>query len=136
MSTWKNCRCPECMFDRTWRVVFGVLALWALLYAICGCTSTVTPAAVEAHQASFDQGAQNSGLIAMLPGNAGALITPHARDRYNELIGIYGREFLPALPADYGITRDAGGYAITAEALQDFILMNTWHRMGREPKNK
>ena len=139
MIYWPNCRCIECRVNRALRWAPWLLALGLVLFALSfsSCASTVTPAVVEAHQASFDQGGQNSGLIAMLPDNAGAIITPHARDRYNELIGIYGREFLPALKADDGISsRPDGNYDITAAALENFILVAAWHRMGREPKNK
>jgi len=138
MIYWPNCRCIECQVNRALRWAF-IVAVLGLLFSVLwfGCSSTVTPAAVNAQQASFDQGGQNSGLISMLPGNAGAIITPHARDRYNELLGIYGSEFLPALKPDDGISpRLDGNYDITAAALENFILVAAWHRMGREPKSK
>ncbi len=133
---WKKCPCPECMRkrdDRTMRwVIVASIALAAVAFFFMGCSSTVTPAPVESRQASFDQGEQNSGVLALVPG--GALITPRARDRYNALVAIYGREFLPPLVADEGVTREAdGNFRITNEALQKFILMNAWRRMGREP---
>ena len=109
-------------------------AIIIVLLALPGCASTITPAAVESHQASFDQSVQNSGVVALIPG--GAIITSRAHDRYNGLIAIYGRDFLPTLTADFGITpRPDGNFEITNEALQKFILLSAWHRMGREPKH-
>lgn len=136
---WKKCPCPECMRkrdDRTMRwVIVASIALAAVAFFFMGCSSTVTPAPVESRQASFDQGEQNSGVLALVPG--AALITPRARDRYNALVAIYGREFLPPLVSDEGVTREAdGNFRITNEALQKFILMNAWRRMGREPGTK
>ncbi|MBI3885913.1 MAG: hypothetical protein HY302_09330 [Opitutae bacterium] len=113
----------------------AILGAVLAFIALSGCAGTITPAAVESHQASFDEGAQNSGVVALIPG--GAIITPRAHERYNGLIAIYGRDFLPTLTADYGITpRADGNFEISREALQKFILLNQWHRMGREPKNK
>lgn len=143
MTHYHNCECYDCHRSRVRldRIVRGAiialgLGLLALLaFSLFGCASTVAPAVVESQQASFDQGEQNSGVIALVPG--GAIITPRAHARYNGLVAIYGREFLPPLAADYGVTpRPDGNFEISREALQKFILLNQWHRMGREPKNK
>ena len=140
MTHYRHCTCYECQHsrrvrDRALKFSIGLVCLVLGLFAlsvIVGCSSTVTPAPVESRQASVDQGAENSGVLALVPG--GALITPRARDRYNALVAIYGREFLPPLVADQGVTREAdGNFRITNEALQKFILMNAWRRMGREP---
>ncbi len=99
---------------------------------LLGCSSTVTPAPVAVQQASYEAGEQNSGVLAPVPG--GALITANARARYNGLIEIYGGEFIPAIAADHGVTPEGDGtFRLTNEALQKFILMSTWRRMGREP---
>jgi hypothetical protein len=143
MTHYKNCDCYDCCRSRERRKEWQFSLLFVLLVILgavlmqlfAGCATTVVPVAVESHQASYDQGAQNSGVISLLP--TGALLTEHAVDRYNALVAIYGREFLPVITRDYGITRNSDAtFEITNEALQKFILMNTWHRMGREPKNK
>jgi hypothetical protein len=65
----------------------GLAAVAVLAVGLVACTSTV---------ASWDGGVQNSGLIGKDgPGNF--LITEHARERYNGLIGRYGRCYVPPL---------------------------------------
>jgi hypothetical protein len=92
-----------------------------------------------------DGGAQNSGLLSMTTNTTGevtgAIITPHARDRYNALVAIYSTNFFPALTFDAGITPlmlpqyvivgkppPQQTYHIDAEHLVDFMRMNRWHR--------
>ncbi len=142
MTHYHNCQCYDCHKSRVRRgrilrvviiaLFVGLLAL--IPFALAGCNSTASPAIVESHQASFDQGEQNSGILSLVP--EGAIITAHAHDRYNALVLTYGREFLPEIRRDYGVTPHDADYLINREALQKFVLMNTWHRMGREPKNK
>ena len=100
-----------------------------------GCASTVTPAAVNRTQASWDGTNQNSGFVCYT--NGGALITPHARDRYNELVKVYGGRFQPKLEVDDGISRGSptelgAPYFIDAEHLADFSAMNRWQK-GEKP---
>lgn len=113
------------------------ILLFAIAVTTCvlgaGCASTVTPAAIERTANSWDGTNQNSGFIAWT--NGGALITAHARDRYNALVKIYGGRFQPPLQADAGIdgTYAANGtYWIDAEHLADFSAMNRWRR-GEKP---
>jgi hypothetical protein len=138
-----HCTCQECQRtlrkDRALKLSIGLvclaLGLFSLSVIVSGCNSTVAPAPVESRQASYDHGEQNSGILSLVPG--GALITPRARERYNALIAIYRREFSPALVADQGVSPEAAGnFRITNEALQKFILMNSWKRMGRIPGTK
>lgn len=137
----KECPCPECVARRervAWRaIVLGFLLLAGIAFAVIGstgCSSTVTPKPVATSEASFDGGEQNSGILKLVDG--GAIITEHARERFNALIEIYGEEFLPAIEKDRGIRPDLsdGTYFITNEALQKFILMNHWRKMGRKPQ--
>jgi hypothetical protein len=136
-SHMKSCPCPACerrRQDRQFRILILVAALVGAL-AVCflsSCASTRTPDPVPVRQASFDQGEQSSGVLRLVDG--GAIITAHARDRYNALVLTYGREFRPAMTIDYGITTTVdGAIQISNEALQKFILMNAWQRMGRAP---
>lgn len=106
--------------------------LVALTFLGAACTSTIVPAPVVAQQASYDGGAANSGVLQL--DTTGAIITAHARDRYNALIALYGREFAPALVADAGITPlPDGTFRITAQALTNFALMNAWRKTGKVP---
>lgn len=132
----KSCPCPDCMRKRDNRnmvaVIIVTVVLGALAVFFIGCSSTVTPAPVESSQASYDEGEQNSGILALVDG--GALITARARERYNALIAEFGGEFLPALQRDHGITPEADGkFRITNEGLQKFVVLNAWRRMGRTP---
>jgi hypothetical protein len=106
-------------------VLFALVGLWLL--AIVGCT-TVTPRLVESPAASWDGTNQNSGFIGW--SGASGLITPHARDRYNALIQIYGQKFAPPLVADYGLTATSSNvFLIKPEALTDFATMNRWRKL-------
>jgi len=109
----------------------------SLLLSSCG---TVIPDPVTSSAASFDANEQNSGIIAATP--TGYLVTPHFRDRYNQLIAIYGPAFTPRLEADAGLVRApsealakedpiAGQYIIDRQHLVYFVRMNIWHKMGR-----
>jgi hypothetical protein len=111
-----------------------ILALGSL-FCICGflapaCTSTVTPARVEATQASFDGTEQNSGILGTQPG--GFLVTAHFRDRFNALVADYGRAFAPALQRDEGLRpADGGCWFIDAGAMARFVRMNAWRKSGQ-----
>jgi hypothetical protein len=95
-----------------------------------GCTTTVTPRIVASLQASWDGTNQNSGFIGFT--DAGGIITPHARDRYNGLIELYGKKFIPPITFDYGISQHTNeNYIITPQALSDFAQMNRWYKSTR-----
>lgn len=113
-----------------------LLALWlgVVLGALCALPAcTVAPKPVAAQAASFgDNGERNSGFVAFFEG--GALIDAGARDRYNALIKLYGREWSPAISRDHGIERRGDLYFISNGALQKFVVMSDWKRMGRTAK--
>jgi hypothetical protein len=111
--------------------VFTIVAALAVIVMTTGCT--VVPKPVAAAQASYgDDGQQNSGFVRFAPG--GAVIDAGARDRYNALIRLYGREWLPPIKSDHGVTPSGEHYFITNDALQKFIVMSDWKKMGRPPK--
>ena len=104
--------------------------LLAILILSCAACGTVTPKAVESSVASFDGNEQNSGFLGFFP--EGARITAHARDRFNLLVSIYGRD--ANLSKDQGLSRNSDGtYTITREVLVKFLQMNDWHRAGLKP---
>jgi hypothetical protein len=104
-----------------------LLISFCLVALAVGCT-TVTPRQVESPTASWDGTNQNSGFIGWTADGSG-IITPHARDRYNGLIDIYGKRFIPPLVFDYGIQPTAANtFTITPEALSDFATMNRWRK--------
>lgn len=126
--------------DGTMAKVVGLVALVfivALVVMLCvseaGC-STVTPDKVESHEASYDGNAQNSGVISS---NAnGYVVTAHFRDRYNELVGTYGRDFKPALVKDAGMLNFSDGtFLIDKQHMVQFLEMNAWLRAGLKPAN-
>ncbi|HYC64525.1 MAG TPA: hypothetical protein VEC14_07335 [Reyranellaceae bacterium] len=78
-----------------------------------------------------DDGRQDSGIKQFVPG--GALIDAGARARYNGLVEIYGKAFSPRLREDYGIERRGDLFFITNDALERFIVMSDWRKMGRPP---
>src|SRR4051794_36740135 len=95
------------------RLAIALVAIFtALAYAIMaaivilmlsGCTSTVRPVVVQARQPSWDGHQQNSGVIGIDTAD-NRILTPHARDRYNELMEAYGKAFRPEVHANDGIT--------------------------------
>lgn len=112
--------------------------LWILLAALAlggclsGCTGTVTPKIVVSKTASWDGTNQNSGFIAWAPDGQG-IITPHARDRYNALVSVYGASFKPALNKDDGIKQTSTNtFVITQQALKNFGTMNEYRKSGKE----
>ncbi len=101
----------------------------ALGLALVPACSTVTPPQVKAATASYDAGEPNSGFLGFTA-DGGGLITPHARDRYNALIALYGDRFLPALKPDAGVVAQGDVFKIDAEHLVKFATMNRWHKSG------
>ncbi len=112
-----------------------VIALVVFIgWAASGCASTVTPDRVDARQASWDGNQQNSGWLGFLPDGSGH-ITANARASYNQLIAIYGRDFLPELRKDDGVKPFSDGtYSIDREHLADFMTMAEKHRAAIAPK--
>lgn len=112
-------------------LILGLLA--AIAWLAVGCT--VAPRYVETPAAaSFDGNERNSGFLAFNEDGSG-VITPRARDRYNALVAKYGKDNLPKLKKDFGVSkRDDGNYNITAEALVAFGVMNKKNRSGILPK--
>jgi len=105
---------------------------FALVYwALCvGCT--VTPQVVRDGQYSWDGNVQNSGFIGH-DAQGNRIITPHARKRYNGLVGIYGNKFFPNLVPDAGIEPVGENFKIDAQHLEDFMKMNRWFKQGVKP---
>lgn len=110
--------------------VVGIFCLVAICL-LAGCT--VIPKPFEAPTASFDGGEQNSGFLGSLPDHDG-VITPHARDRYNELVKTFGTRFQPPLTLDAGVSAYTNGtFRIDPEHLVKFATMNRWRRERPPP---
>ena len=119
-------------------ICIALVALVALAVLV-GCAGTVTTPVAQAAAASFDGTNQNSGVIALVTNQAGvatgAIITPHARDRYNALMSEYGRAWLIS-GNDVGLTCQSNGcWFIDDEHLQDFITASRWRRNGHTNGN-
>ena len=110
----------------------------ALNFFLVGC-ATVTPDKIEDFTASYDSSTpsqynqDNGGVIALLEN--GVVITPQARDRYNNLIKMYKIKFKKEkaieLFEDIGVTpyKDRYGnnlFIIDNEHLVYFGVMNAW----------
>lgn len=110
-------------------LLLAVTLLTAASIGPVGCTTTIAPRVVESSKPSWDGTNANSGFVGF-SGEHG-IITPHARERYNGLIEIYGRRFVPPVAKDYGITPGTdGNYLITPHALTYFTAMNRWRKAG------
>ena len=105
---------------------------------IVGC-ATVTPNKIEDDKSSYDATTpkqyqkDNGGLISFIGDDA--LITPQARERYNNLIGMYKIKFKKEkaieLKIDSGIKpyKDSFGnelFLINSEHLVYFGVLNSW----------
>jgi hypothetical protein len=96
------------------------------LALLAGCT--VTPDQVHPQVASFDGDAQNSGVIAAMPGGEWS-VTAHWRDRFNALSVTYGTNFIPRITADAGITPSTNGtFIATSQAVANFGKMNLLYK--------
>ena len=128
-------RAVSLMANGKWQMANGrvllfcfLLSVFCLLVSGCG---TVRAPALEDQQASFDGNEANSGFVGFTASGSG-LITDRARVRYNALIGVYGKRFLPALEADEGLKAvGINLWEIDAEHLVRFATMNRWRKEGR-----
>lgn len=95
-----------------------------------GCiTRTVAPKPIVDSTASFspETGKADSGIIGWHTNAAGVTlveVTPSYRARYNAMIPIYGKSFLPPLQPDQGITPHGSNYLITLDGASKFAKMN------------
>ena len=106
--------------EKSWQSE-ALLVLLALAL-LMGCTTTLTPVQPAAKVASWDGTNQNSGFVRWT--NGGGILTPHACDRYNGLIALYGGRFVPPLKPDAGLTQCQDGlWFIDAQHLADFALL-------------
>jgi hypothetical protein len=109
-----------------------------LNFLIVGC-ATITPDKIQDNTASYDASTpsnynkDNGGLVALL--DNGAVITPQARERYNNLIKMYKVKFKKEkaieLVEDAGVKpyKDRYGndlFLIDNEHLVYFGVMNSW----------
>lgn len=107
-----------------------LLAATVGIVMLVGC-GTVRPRPPVDHVASFDGTNQNSGFIGFAPDGRG-IITAHARDRYNSLIGLYGSQFLPPLKPDDGLSAQADGtWLMDQQHITYFADMIRWKREGK-----
>lgn len=109
------------------------LPLSVLLLASC---STVTPVNVEPKVASYDGTNQNSGVLYFHHRPDGsidwALLTTHAKDRYQRLARIYGKKFIPPLQPLDGLEGTATNtWVIDGEHFAAFATMNRWRVEGK-----
>ncbi len=94
-----------------------------------GCL-TVTPRIVRDKTPSSDSGEWNSGFRGwyVTNGQTFAVMSPFAHDRYNALIGLYGKEYLKPLTTNDGTTPFTNGtFLIDDTHNVKFGEMNVWH---------
>lgn len=111
-------------------IALFILAGLLMSFTACGCTTTITPPKIHDTQASWDGNQQNSGFI-QFNEDGSALITPHARDRYNGLIDLYGGFYKPRLKHDDGLEAAGDVWKIDAEHLVKFGTMNRWRKENK-----
>lgn len=82
---------------------------------------------IKDEQPSFDANEQNSGIIEFIDGK-GWLITPNAAKRYNTLVELYGKELVPIVEAEFGLSSYYNNFILTQEAMVKFALLNQIHK--------
>lgn len=118
------------------------LALTTILFLVAvpvagtlgGCASVVAPQPVHG-SASYDGNELNSGIVMSVP--SGFVVTAKFRQRYNDLIAVYGGDFSPVLKPDSGLAPISDDrFLISKEGMVDFLTMNGWRRAGLRPKGQ
>lgn len=104
-----------------------ILVSSILLAFIIGCTTTIIPKPITGDQPSWDQGVRDSGFYGFYTNKeiTYAIISMHARDRYNVLVYTYSNK-IPTITFDYGIQNNKTNCYMTLEALSSFMKMNRW----------
>lgn len=114
---------------------------------LCSCAGTVVQQSVYSTQASYDGTQQNSGIYGVSLDRKYFVITPHYRDRYNDLIKDWSTLFRPPLNKDDGITdvtsgvdyfddknqkqHIVGAYLIDPDHKVKFSKMNEWDKKAK-----
>lgn len=121
------------------KIIFYLLTFGVLLSA-CSVTKPTTfspeieqkierpiDRIIKDEQPSFDANEQNSGIIDFIDGK-GWLITTNAAKRYNTLVELYGKELIPAVEAEFGLSSYYNNFILTQEAMVKFALLNQMHK--------
>jgi hypothetical protein len=116
------------IFGRWSWLLLLLLAIFSAAFFLLTDGCTVRPKVVTNMQPSFDGNFQNSGLIEHdKAGNA--VITAHARDRYNALMDRYGKLFSPPVNRDDGITPTATNtFLLDGQHEFIFATANRWRK--------
>lgn len=109
-------------------MLIWVFIFWLVLVAMQGC-STVAPKGVEAKGASADGNIFDSGVVGIGPDGVSSIVRAHWRDRYNAMIGTYGKVL--NLRPDDGLTVFTNGtWLVDREHHGMFQDMNAWRKAG------
>lgn len=83
-------------------------------------------------QASFDGNQQNSGIINFDEQSGGYIVTKTAKERYQNLVDIYGSTMVPPVLRDSGISvyQETDKYLMSAEAMSNFIILTQKKKGG------
>jgi len=102
---------------------------------LVGC-STVVPQTPVNNTASYDGDQQNSGFVGFVTNNnvVFGVVTMHSKDRYNNLIEVYGSKVIhPPIPKNYGLQDNKTNCWLTLEALVDYMKMNVQLKKDTHP---
>jgi len=112
-----------------------VALLLCLALAACG---TVTPDAPIANEIGFGaDGIQDAGVkgqvVDVRTGVHEILISESDREKFNDYVVIYGKQFTPALTRDIGLTPYKGEYAVRNDIMADFVILNDYAKGFQPP---
>lgn len=110
----------------------GIFVLIVCFTGFVGCAGTIAVKPVIDNTASYDGNEKNSGIKEYIEGK-GFVVTPHFRDRYNNLIEKYGKKFENPIKKDDGLVNFGADYLINKQHMIYFVQMNTWHKSGVSP---
>ena len=102
-----------------------------LSVALSSCSirhQTVVATPIVAHSASFDGQLRNSGIVKA--NAAGFTVSASWVARYDALLALYGKRFLPEVKSGdrKGVVQSGGSYLVTAEVMVRFTRMNQWRK--------
>lgn len=116
------------MKKQNWRLLRSfVVGLVASLFLVSCKTAeikTIIPPRIVEKEASWDENAQNSGIIDFIPGK-GFLVTKKAASRYQALVFLYGAAEVPPILPGEGISVDENGNLfLSNESMVNFVTLS------------
>lgn len=107
-----------------------ILTLFAAILLLESCNS-ITPIPSERKTINYSGNSENAGIIGFLP-DGSLEINGDGRDIYNGYVRRHGKDLIPPIGADYGITpTENNSYSMSLEAAEKWKEMQILEKMER-----